>query len=252
MRLKLCFQSEKKIILGKGYLSQLQGLIYNLLDKASANWLHQEGFKHKNRFFKLFVYSEIMEKGELKGNNFIFPPKISFYLASPIDWILEQIVKNSVFTDEFQLGNNTLQLCELQTIKSKNIDGEKLKVRVRTLSPVEVHSTFISPEGNKKTIYYPPIDNEFSKYINLNLRKKWEILNEKECPYNISIKPVNFSKCKVRRINVKGTSITGWKGHFFLEGDTPLINLAFDTGLGTRNSLGFGFIEEVRNDRSNS
>ena len=72
MRLKLTFQSSEKIFLPTGYFSLIQGLIYGMLDRLSANWLHSQGFKHKNRFFKLFVFSEINEKAKfIKNKGFL-------------------------------------------------------------------------------------------------------------------------------------------------------------------------------------
>ena len=245
MKIKLTFYSERKIFLPKGYFSQIQGLIYNLLDKLSADWLHTEGFKHKNRFFKLFVFSEINERGRfIKDKGFVFPNTISFYLASPINWILEQVAKNGITNDMLDLGENKVSLSQIETFEKPKL--KDLKVFVRTLSPIEVHSTLKKPDGSDKTYYYNPKEKEFSELIESNLKKKWEILNEESCPYGMSIEPYSERFLKEKTIIVKDTVIKGWKGRFILEGDIPLLELAFETGLGTRNSLGFGFIEEVK------
>lgn len=244
MKLKLTFVSEKNINLPGGYFSQLQGLIYHLLDKLSADWLHTEGFKHKNRFFKLFVFSEINERGKfIKNKGFIFPNKISFYLASPINWILEQVAKNGITSDILELGGNKVSLYQIETFEKPEVKDSK--VSIRTLSPIEVHSTLQKADGSDKTYYYNPKEKEFSELVESNLKKKWEILNEKPCPYGMSIKPYPERFLKEKTIIVKDIVIKGWKGRFILEGDIPLLELAFETGLGTRNSLGFGFIEKV-------
>ncbi|KHE90832.1 MAG: hypothetical protein K8F52_04850 [Candidatus Scalindua rubra] len=51
--------------------------------------------------------------------------------------------------------------------------------------------------------------------------------------------------CRERIRDFKGTVIKGWTGHFRLEGKPELLQFALDTGLGSRNSAGFGFIEKV-------
>jgi len=201
VRIKLIFSSVdgSKILLRRGYFSPIQGLIYNLLDEVSKNWLHEEGFRYQKRFFKLFVFSEIMEKGVLSRskNEFLFPRKISIFVASPVNWILEQVVKNGIMEEYLTLGENKVRLIEVET--GKDPDISEGKVEIRTL--------------------------------------------------NISIHPDSSSKFSIRRIVVKDTSVNGWKGRFYLEGDIPLMKFAFNVGLGSHNSLGFGFIEKVERRR---
>ncbi len=243
MRLILSFISDKKIVLPKGYFGYIQGLIYNLLEKADAKWLHEEGFKYEKRKFKLFVFSEINERGIIKNGKFFFPEKITFSIASPVDWILEQVAKNVILGSEVKLGGNILSLSEIRVLPRIKVKSNE--ITVKTLSPIEVHSTLLKEDGAKKTYYYNPRENEFSDLIESNLKRKWEILNKRECPYSVEIFPLMANGLKERTILLKGTVIKGWKGRFILKGDKELLSLAFEAGLGTRNSLGFGFIEEV-------
>ena len=244
MKIKLVFEAKSPIFLQTGYLHSIQGLIYNMLDRLSADWLHSEGFQHKNRFFKLFVFSEINEKGKfVKNKGFYFPERISFYLASPIHWIIEQIAKNGIMTESYKLGCNDVKLVEISTYPQEKIENEK--VIIKTLSPIEVHSTLKKPDGSSKTYYYNPREQEFSALIEKNIKKKWEILNKKECKLSLKITPANVKHLKERTIIVKDSVIKGWKGRFILEGDKELIQLAFETGLGSHNSLGFGMIEPI-------
>lgn len=248
MKIKLVFEAQSPIFLPTGYLYSIQGLIYNMLDRLSSDWLHSEGFQHKNRFFKLFVFSEINERGKfVKNKGFYFPERISFYLASPINWIIEQIAKNGIMAEGYKLANNDVKLVEINTYPQHKIDERK--TLIRTLSPIEVHSTLKKPDGSSKTYYYNPKEREFSTLIENNIKKKWEILNKKECNLSLKITPVNTRRLKEKTIIVKNSVIKGWKGRFTLEGDKELIQLAFETGLGTHNSLGFGMIEPVTQRR---
>ncbi|PMP85503.1 MAG: hypothetical protein C0174_04210 [Thermodesulfobium narugense] len=65
MRIKLEFIFDSAIKLRSGYNSLVQGLIYNLLDYIDAKKLHDEGFKFEKRKFRLFSFSEILERGHL-------------------------------------------------------------------------------------------------------------------------------------------------------------------------------------------
>lgn len=44
----------------------------------------------------------------------------------------------------------------------------------------------------------------------------------------------------------KGTVIKGWTGLYELSLPEPLFQIAYDTGLGSKNSQGFGMVEVVR------
>lgn len=244
MRIKLKLNSQRNIVLKTGYAVSMQAVIYSLFNKSSADWLHENGFILRNRSFKLFCFSDILEKGKYNSNTreFIYPSQISFYISSPINWILEQIAQNSI-KNEIKLGNNSVQLSSIEIEPIKKIN--EVRTRINTLTPIEVHSTLEKKDGTKKTYYYSPMENEFSEFINNNLKKKWELCFKEKCDGNIKIYPVNpkYNKEKIRKF--KGTIIKGWSGHFYLEGDSELIQLAFDTGLGSRNSAGFGMINIV-------
>ncbi len=217
-----------------------------MLDKVESQWLHDEGFKFEKRKFKLFVFSEILEKAifEKSSKKFIFPEKITFYIASPVNWILEQFAKNSILNNEFYLGSNKVVLRSIEVLKYPVLD--KSKILIKTLSPIEVHSTLTSANGKNKTYYYSPKEREFSELINKNLQKKWEAFYKEKCPYNLKIIPLRNYNYRQIILSLKKLVIKGWKGKFILEGDIPLIKFAFDAGLGSRNSLGFGMIDIIK------
>ncbi len=243
--MKIALQSKGKIILSFGYFASVQGLIYSMLDRLSSNWLHEQGFKYEKRSFKLFVFSEIIEKGvvDKQTKEFVFPETVSFYFATPVEWIIEQFAKNLILKEEFYLGKNRIKLHSVEILKP--VEVLKNKIKVKALSPIEAHSTLLKGDGSKKTYYYSPAEKEFSELVNLNLKKKWEAFYNEKCSHNVNVYPVNIKKCREIYVTEKETIIKGWKCHFFIEGDIPLIKFAFDTGLGSRNSLGFGMIDIV-------
>jgi len=144
MRIKIEFIGEGEIKLPVGFNKYLQALIYTHLDKADANWLHEQGFIFEKRHFRLFVFSSILEKGvfDKETRIFTFPQKISFYLASPVDWIIEQVATNLIKTKEVNLGPYKLQVLSIGVIKPQKITTDNIKIRA--ITPIEVHSTFIT------------------------------------------------------------------------------------------------------------
>jgi len=246
MKLKITLTSSNVVVLPKEFNIITQAVIYRFLDRLPAKWLHDTGFEFEKRSFKLFVFSSFLEKAVYSGRNytFTFPDVISFYISSPVTWILEQFAKNIVVNEKLMLGNITMKVSSLEVFKDEVIEGNR--IRISTLTPIEVHSTLTKGDGKKKTYYYSPTESEYSELINENLRKKWVALNNEECPHTITIVPVNIKLCRERVRMFKDIVIKGWAGHFWLEGHPEFLQFALLTGLGSRNSMGFGFVEVVR------
>jgi CRISPR-associated endoribonuclease Cas6 len=247
MRIKVKLAGKEEIKLPVGFNEYIQALIYNHIDKDSAEWLHNRGFCFEKRSFKLFIFSSILERGFFDKNTrtFTFPEEISFYISSPVDWILEQIATNLIKSEIIKLGQNELQVLSIAVIKHDKI--KENSVKINAITPIETHSTFKKPDGRKITHYYTPFEKEFGELIDKNLKKKWTAFYKKECPHNITIKPL-FKGNRNERIvyfgaGEKKTLIKGWKGHFLLESGVDLLQFALNVGLGSRNSQGFGMIE---------
>jgi len=249
MQVKIQLTGEKKVILPTGFNEYIQAIVYKFLDNVSGDWLHDTGYKFEKRDFKLFTFSTILEKGGFNKSKkiFVFPETVSFILSSPVQWILEQVAANTMKSEKVFLGKNKMQVSSIEVKKDEVIDSSKIKVK--TLSPIEIHSTFVNGEGKKKTYYYNPKEEEFSSYINKNLKKKWYALYQKECEYDLKIYPVDPKKIKERVMYSNDIVVKGWNGWFWLEGDKELIRFALDAGLGSRNSSGFGCVERVKEKR---
>lgn len=244
-RLLIKLASAKQLVLPVSHNQLVQGLIYNLLDKVTADFLHNEGYERKKRIYKFFNFSEILEKGKFikEKRILIFPETISFYLASPVTNVLEEFARNSLMKEKLRLGENDLFISSIEVTDTPIISKDK--IRINTLSPIEVHSTPVLPNGKKLTHYYAPGDKGFTEQINENLRRKWEAYFEEECLYNLEINPVQIKYCRQIVKKFKGIIIKSWKGHFWLKGDIQFLNFALAVGLGSRSSQGFGMIEVV-------
>ena len=250
MRILICLISKNRITIKQSYNNIIQGLIYNFLDKIDATWLHDHGFESSGRKFKLFVFSGIREIGRVNRTDktFEFSNRISFYLSSPVDWILTQFAGNIFKTQNFNFGNNIVSIESVGVMKKPKID--RLPLIIKAITPIEVHSTITKPDGKKLTYYYNPFEYKFSSLINDNLKKKWKAFYKYEPTGDISIKPL-FKGNKNERIRYfvnggKKTVIKGWQGIYEIDGNKEMIKFAYDAGLGSRNSQGFGMVETMR------
>lgn len=255
MRLELTFESLKdNITLPIHYNFYIQSLIYRILSPIISTKLHNQGFKFERRSFKFFTFSKIIEKGiktKINGEYFLlFKNSISFIFSSPIDEIVSDLGERSLKEREFNLLKNKIYLSKIRIITTPRIENT---LKIKFLSPVTIHSTVKLPDGKKRSIYYKPMESPFEDLINKNLIKKFKTLFNRE-PENIElkIKPILFSfKKNFHLIKFKNTPIEAYDGIFELTGSDELIKLSYDTGLGDRNSEGFGLWDIYNGGKKN-
>ena len=226
------------------YNSILQGFIYRNLSWNLAKSLHDKGSTFEKRHFKLFTFSRLLGRFKPRGKDISFSGPVSLWLASPSVNILESFATHLVKKEKIKLGNSYLRPVGVEVSISEKM---KSPLITKALSPITVYSTLQSGNGKKKTYYYSPFEDDFSELIRENIIKKYIILNGENTPAKeaeFSIKPVNVSKRNEHIILFKGTVIKAWSGIYQLDGASELLQIAFDTGLGSKNSQGFGMIEK--------
>ncbi len=266
MRIKITLEeiNQKDIILPIHYNYLIQSFIYNNISKELADFLHNKGFEHGKRKFKMFVFSRVFsEKIKVHKDKIKFGNKIHFFISSPLKDFLSQFAEHLIKKSEFKIFNNNLILREVFVLPV--IEPES-KVKIKMLSPVTVYSTFyagklkgnrnsgignresgignrVSGVGRKKTYYYSPYEKEFEILIKENLRKKYESFYKEKRNFDFKIKPLRVNKKSEKIIIYKGTVIKGWLGIYEIESEKDIIKFAYDTGLGSKNSQGFGMFE---------
>lgn len=219
----------------------LQGLIYNMLgaDPMFSDFLHNAGYTDsESHNYKLFVFSSLMGKYKIKGDRIIFPYRISFELRSPSE-DLRQVLLNAVTQKQiFYLNRQEVELTDVQF--SDHLILTDL-VRIQMLSPITLHYGFRDENGISKTKYISPMDKSFGYYLNKNFGHKYEAAFGKLPEEPIQIAPESWSGYKkyVTCFNTQ-TMITAWNGYCTLQGRPDYLNFVYDTGIGDRNSQGFG------------
>ncbi|SDZ39290.1 CRISPR-associated endoribonuclease Cas6 [Proteiniborus ethanoligenes] len=236
------FEGEK-IKLPLQYNYYVQSMIYKLLEKEMAEFLHEKGFELEKRRFKMFCFSQLMGNYKIyrEKKEIVFDSQVDLYISSPMEEFLAQLSNSFLLNDNIKLCNNALVV---KSVKIEKYSFEDTKVVVQTLAPVTVYSTLYKADGGKFTCYYNPIDKEFKKLVADNIYKKYKAYFEKE-PINKEFSITAIGKPKLHVLNYKGILIKGYSGRFVLEGDRELIKLALNSGLGSKNSQGFGFIKLV-------
>lgn len=227
------------------YNRVVQGLIYSQV-QARHCYLHDRGHPAGNRQFRLFVFSRLF--GQVQGvkDGFItFLGNVKFRVGSPIRGFLQDLGQALLNAGEVSLGPSRWRVARVSALADPVFSESR--VTFEALSPVTVYSTLVSGSGRKKTYYFHPSENEFKDLLEQNLQRKGQALGIDDSV----VRDIRLVSFKVRNhdlkvVYYKDVVVKGWMGQFTLEGHHWMLKLAYDTGIGAKNSQGFGMITPIQ------
>ena len=224
-------------------LHLFQALIYNVLPPEHASFLHDEGYMIKGKHLKLFAMSwPITEKTPVFEERAIrFPSPVKIVISTPILDTMDGITGSILKSGALRIGNNTV-LCS--KVEAEQQTATKNFMTVKTLSPVTCY-TKTERNGKPYTQYHNPDEQEFENLIYNNLILKFQALNPgKSIPKGrVIVTPVGNLYERLSRFSEKAPfPVIGWSGKFRLEGPRELLQIALDSGIGAKNSGGWGCI----------
>ncbi|ABR31519.1 hypothetical protein SU69_08495 [Thermosipho melanesiensis] len=243
MRLRVKFNFDR-LNLPIHYNHILHATILNMINNEEfRKFIHDRGYKFEKRVFKLYTFSRLIGRfeidTEIKEINFF--DNVYLYISSYDDNFCYYIMEKLLTFENIRMGKNILKVEKIETINFMPTDT----LKVVTRSPVTVYSTYIDETGKKKTLFYHPDDFKFKEIVEKNIIKKYRALHNREPQGRIEVKHVGKSP-KFVLVFYKGFKIKGWMTAFDLIGDPELVKIAYETGLGSKNSQGFGFIEQIK------
>jgi CRISPR-associated endoribonuclease Cas6 len=229
--------SKEKIVLPLHYNYYLQSFLYASISNELSSFLHDKGFEYEKRSFKMFTFSKLMGVYEIKKGTITFTMPVKLVISSPLERFVSELA-NTMLSNKLKLCSEDIFVEEMEVLGKPEI---KSRMEIRMMTPLVAYSTLLTPEGRKKTYYYNPLEPEFAELIDRNLRKKYEAFYGKEPrARKTSIKPVFFKESVLKyRDNV----IKGYTGRFIIDGNRKPLELAYDCGLGSKNSQGFGMFD---------
>jgi CRISPR-associated endoribonuclease Cas6 len=224
--------------------TKVQGMIYRFMETVPeySAFLHDCGYTLSTGFhFKLFTFGNLTGTHTIQNGMIQFPEQVSFVLrtADPLfAQLLNQILRPGL---RCTLGNQPIILSEVhQEVLELSPTCRSLKIR--TLSPINVYHSL--PNG--KTRYYNPLEPEFSQLVNENYHHKWEGAVERPAEDDVELLALSVGlrdKCVTK---IKKTWVTAWGGTYLLKGEPKALEFLYHTGLGAKNSMGFGAFEILR------
>jgi CRISPR-associated endoribonuclease Cas6 len=245
MRVKLELFSKNPVRLNIAYNHQIQSFIYNNLSNKIGSFIHDKGYEFEKRQYKLFTFSKLRNNGKswVKDKKVFFEKSFHFCVSSIDEEFIKDFSSN-IIKNELNIGGNEVYLENINVSDNGTIEKHisNGKVSVKTLSPIFMYSTL--ENGNR--VFHSPDEKEYPELIKNNLLKKFYAFYENypaDKTFDLELK--EGYHIKKQNDYYKKNRYECYYASFVLSGSIELIKFAYDVGLGSRNSQGFGCIEVI-------
>jgi CRISPR-associated endoribonuclease Cas6 len=257
MRLKLTLKCPPNGIISMNYAYALQAVIYKVLKQADpefSHWLHEKGYDHYNKKFKLFSFDLL--RGLYRND---FETKTMRFLDGNLEWRISFCVDEAV--EKFVIGlfkNQKLSIitpegridCTVQGVEIIPLPSFTQTMRFRAAMPICVSE---KKETDKHAQYLSPDDAHFEQLFFGNLNHKYCALY-KDNALKISAQPtlkiLNTPKSKkfdvIKKEVDKRTEVRGFVFDFEITAPIEWIKMGYEAGFGGKNSSGFGYCEVLK------
>lgn len=187
----------------------------------------------KSYTFSVYFPNITMEEGSVRAGEKQMSVTISGY-----DHALIAKLYNASLHEKhkgYPMKNNTMVLQRVRLDNAK----KRLKERsvIKFLCPLIVRKRI----GNKDT-YLTYKDEDFNKYVNITISNLFKQLEISKDNINIDLKPFNARTTVIKHGQLMYQANIGT---FILEGDTGILEVLYQTGIGSRRGQGFGMFEII-------
>lgn len=251
MRIEISFYSENRIIIPWQYLDFLRGIFYQALNLGIprlAKEIHNNGFLIEGKKYKLATFSLLYpERYEKCSDGLSVQGHITWWVSSPIEPLINALSLGLLNHPTVRFGNDWLKVLHVRELKTPKFSES---MTFTTLSPICVSTGERSDSGQFVKRFLSPPSNasisdsdDFVRILSENLERKAKIIfgQDYSCNRALLLEPLSTSKSKL--LKIKDTDVRAWMMSGRISGPAELLQLAYDAGLGERNTQGFGMID---------
>lgn len=228
--------SQRGACLPLSYNAMLQGALYSCWKDADSG-LHDQGFQANEKTYRLFTFSQLSGKSSVnrEKKEITFTGAISFIVRSPEEDLMDDLAAGLAQQGVLRIGKNTLPIVNISTADRLLFPP---RARIKMLTPVTLHRTL----DDGYTDYLDPRSPEFAQDLQANCASKAASFGIDAGL--VQLMPLDETLRK-RVVQFKGTYVNGWTGDFILSAPPETMAFLYNTGLGARNSQGFGMFEII-------
>ena len=234
MQIILTLRPQKPLVIPFHYQYQLQSAVYALLGEVG-----QSDFWHDNGFgdaagFKGFCFSGLTGKYTVDRENgqIRFADKVRLEVRSAAFSFIDAFQRAVECRPFLDLFDTRLDVIGASLMNRHLTDG---RVMFRAVTPVVIRAT--EPDG--RTRFFSPEEEEFYVRICNNAEKKYEAVTGEPAD-RLLLRPQGEFRKTVTKY--KGFWVTGYTGAFALDTSLKMAEFLYNSGLGEKNSQGFGFV----------
>lgn len=235
---KIIFTAETGILLPLAHFEILQGIVYSLMsaDAALADEIHNKT-PGKEKQFKFFCFTDLHGKYSISDGKLLLSSPAEWEIRSADDRIIDAIEKG-LEKGEFFIGK---QKC---TVSSYHVGSYKTGAG-EAVFEMDTPAVHYITDRNGFSHYFSPEQPEFCAGICDNIIRKYTAFCGKKPEGRICVLPVRIAardKCVTR---YKKSFITAYYGTYKVIAPPGVIEFIYHTGLGGKNSMGFGTVKGV-------
>jgi len=240
------------------YQYYLSAWIYKVIGKADpefSNFLHTEGYATGYKQFKLFNYSPLIfgrptlwkEKNLFEIRTDQLSLSVSFHLAEAAEKFIIGLFNNQQVYVGDQFNGLDLVVSQVERLPEPEL---KSTMNYRAVSPVVIS---LKDETDKYAQYLTPADENYTELLRQNLWNKYDsIPNIEKLPNDLSFQFKLKGESKSKLVTMKPytpeqSKVRGFVFDFTLTCPVEIHQLIRTTGIGEKNSMGFGWVEIVQN-----
>ena len=246
MRIYVEFEGKDPIVVNINYNRAVNHFIYSILDSEEyRDFLTNQAYKADGRIFKFFTFSRLQgdfKVFEKKGQKvMLFSNTVRLIISSPVEAFIISFIKGILKKNTIDFCGNEVFLKRVDLWQQK---GFKNRCIIKMLTPVVVYRKDSKTVLNRR--FLSPFEEDFEMVIKENIKSKLKALDITTEKFDFSIKPLNVIEEKDKKIiKISNDFVIGWMGKYLIEGTKETIEIAYYSGLGAKNSLGFGMFDIV-------
>ncbi|MBQ6063742.1 MAG: CRISPR-associated endoribonuclease Cas6 [Prevotella sp.] len=255
MRFRITLQVQPEVMgreLPINYQYPLQAAIYRTLaqsDSGYSTWLHENGFSHDGKRFKLFTFSNLIvpQYGINKENErlIVKSDTVTLFISFLPEKSTQRFIQGLFQQQEIQIADKfsgvQFQVRDIQVMPPLEYHPDMV---FKTLSPVCVSCR----NDRGKMDYLAPTDPRYELGILTGLLARYNTIHGQpfsDEPY-CHIQLLNEPRSTLVRIKAgtpNETRVRGYRYQFKIDLPEELMQIAYESGLGEKGSMGFGMIE---------
>lgn len=238
---KIHLLPRNKLVIPFAHFEILQGAVYRLLSvyPELSDEIHNKP-PGISKQFKFFCFTDIKGRYFIKDNNLIYTACVGWEIRSADDRIIDALCTSLKKNKTVVISDTVCDVISSE-VSEKHFFSSEIIFKMNT--PLLCYTT----AENGYSTYFSPDESTFCDGIKSNIRNKFKAFFGYEPQNEIVFEPIRVSEKDKCVTKYKKSVITAYYGLYRLKADSNVINFIYYTGLGAKNSLGFGTAEEVYN-----